>query len=316
MSEIILGKSVAFDNFTFVFKHNTSAFSVLLDIFLLFMLSIVMVLAGKLFIASLLKFQKIYKSIKINRYIKVSVISLISLIFVYKMPDITGGGHHLIDELLKINFTTKAVLILLVFKFVFTMLSYSTGFPGGIFLPMLVIGALIGRVYGIIAVNIFELDPMYITQYMLLGMAAYFVVIVKAPITGIVLILEMTGNFSNLFSLTIIAAFSYILSEFAGVDSVYEHLYHNMFGKNSEYINKYGEDMTAIKIPVLTSSNIEGKLIKDLNIPENVIIIGIERDNFEFIPKGKTKILSGDKLIIFTNKKTAILNIENIFEGK
>lgn len=60
---------------------------------------------------------------------------------------------------------------------------------------MLVIGALIGRVYGIIAVNIFELDPMYITQYMLLGMAAYFVVIVKAPITGIVLILEMTGNF-------------------------------------------------------------------------------------------------------------------------
>ena len=200
-------------------------------------------------------------------------------------------------------------------KFFYTMFCYSSGFPGGIFLPMLVIGALSGKVYGEILNHYFEIPNEIIVHFMLLGMAAYFTAIVRAPITGIVLILEMTGNFSNLFSLTIISAITYIVSELMKFESVYEELFHNMFSHvKNEIEPKVSESMTAVKIPIISGSKIVNKYVKDISWPSNLLVVGIERNNFEFIPKGDTKIFDGDKLVIFTDRKTAILELEKIFE--
>lgn len=315
VSILIIGEETAFINFKQLSPVKDDVKGIILEIFLILILSILIVVLGKIFNIILITFQKTYKNLKINKYFKIILSILISYLVVVFLPDITGGGNTLIEKLLTTSVTTRFLVLLLITKFLFTMFSYSTGAPGGIFLPMLVIGALIGRIYGIAVVNIFNLPSEFVVHFMLLSMAAYFTAIVRAPITGIVLILEMTGNFSNLFSLTIISAITYIVSELMKFKSVYEELFHNMFSHvKNEIEPKVSESMTAVKIPIISGSKIVNKYVKDISWPSNLLVVGIERNNFEFIPKGDTKILDGDKLVIFTDRKTAILELEKIFE--
>ena len=64
------------------------------------------------------------------------------------------------------------------------MLSYGSGVPGGIFLPMLVIGAIGGSIFNYVAISWGGLDPYFGTNVVVLAMAAYFSAVVKAPVTG------------------------------------------------------------------------------------------------------------------------------------
>lgn len=314
VSILILGEETAFINFKQLSPVSPTIKGITFELSLILILSILMVIFGKIFNIFLLKFQEYYKKIEVNKYIKMIMALFVSYIVIIILPDITGGGNLLIEKLLTVNVSTRLLIILLLSKFLFTMFSYSTGAPGGIFLPMLVIGALIGRLFGIIAVGMFNMPHAFIVHYMLLAMAAYFTAIVRAPITGIVLILEMTGNFSNLFSLTIVSALTFIISELMKFESVYEELFHKMFRNNKQVDSNLNGKMTAIKIPVITNSKIVNKRIMDINWPINLLVVGIERNNSEFIPKGDTLILDGDKLIVFTNMATAVLELEEILD--
>jgi H+/Cl- antiporter ClcA len=87
-----------------------------------------------------------------------------------------------------------AIAVLLILKFVFTLFSYASGAPGGIFLPMLAIGSVTGGlIYSLLTQ--FGYQSPYLPNYILLGMAGLFVAVVRAPITGAVLITEMAGSF-------------------------------------------------------------------------------------------------------------------------
>ena len=83
------------------------------------------------------------------------------------------------------------ILLLLVVKFIFSMFSFGSGAPGGIFFPLLVLGAYIGGFYGMVVVRAMGMDPQLINNFIILAMAGYFTAIVRAPITGIVLILSL-----------------------------------------------------------------------------------------------------------------------------
>lgn len=318
VGQYILGKNVVLSHFITANPMGNTIKDIAFEVFLVLILSIFMAFFAKLFNYCLIKSLNIFRDIKVNKYIKMLVVSIISFFAVYFMPDITGGGHSLIEKLIIKDYALKAVIFLLLLKFIFTMFSYSTGAAGGIFLPLLVLGALIGKVYGIIIVNLFNLDQAYLVHFMLLSMAAYFSAIVKAPITGIVLILEMTGNFSNLFSLTIVAAFSYIISDLIQNEGVYDLLYRRMFEKNTNAYEKESieksQKMTAERIVVVENSKLAGMYIKDVNWPKNMLVIGIERNNYEFIPNGNTKIYEGDKIIIFSDNNTVINRLHEIFD--
>ncbi|MCK7481090.1 MAG: chloride channel protein [Candidatus Moduliflexus flocculans] len=90
-----------------------------------------------------------------------------------------------------------------IIRFLLTTTNYATGAPGGIFAPLLVLGALIGFGVGQIAHNLVpEIVPIP-AVFAVVGMAAYFTAIVRAPLTGIMLIIEMTGNYSQMLPLLV-----------------------------------------------------------------------------------------------------------------
>lgn len=108
-------------------------------------------------------------------------------------PELVGGGDALTQHAL--DATQAPVLIVMVFvvRFALGPICYAAGTPGGLFAPMLVLGAQIGVVFGWICHQWLPGDAASSTAYAVVGMAAFFTAVVRAPLTGIVLAVDMTG---------------------------------------------------------------------------------------------------------------------------
>ena len=128
------------------------------------------------------------------------------------MPEILGSGHNIIDIITEGNVMLKTILLLFVMKLLFSVVSFGSGAPGGIFFPLLVLGALIGGAYGTFAVQFLGLDAHYLNNLIMLAMAGYFTAIVRAPITGIILIFEMTGSVSQMLSLSLVSIVAFLVA--------------------------------------------------------------------------------------------------------
>ena len=306
VTRLMLGTGTVFRH-DFILPEYPSAIAAMTATVVFCIISTVL---GKAFSFFLLYFQRKYRGIKLNKYIKISIFMVMAYFTALFFKDITGGGHNLIERMFQADVPLKILAVILILKFLYTMLCYGTGFPGGIFLPMLVIGALIGKVYGVILVNYFSFPYEFTVHFMLLGMAAYFTSVVKAPITGIILILEMTGNFSYLFLLVITATLTYVLSELLKMEPIYEVLFQNMFPENQTE-EKNDEDLkgenriVTLLIHVGADSELENKKIKDLNLPKKLLIMGVRANGKEYIPDGETVIKSGNQLVIITDYRTA-----------
>lgn len=262
---------------------------------------------GVLFNKALLKAQDLYKkqnwlSIEFRPLVPLMVAAVLGLF----LPQVLGGGHELVISMVKENLTIKLILILLTMKFLFTMVSFGSGVPGGIFLPLLVIGALTGELYGNILVSFFNFNSQYINAIVILSMAGYFTAIVKAPITGAVLITEMTGSFNHLLSLSIVCIIAYMVADALHSKPIYEVLLQRILTQKSG--NKLKEDSKVkmlIEIPVCIGSKLDGKEVRDYKWPQNCLLVSIRRGEKEIIPKGDAVINAGDCLIVLSNENNS-----------
>lgn len=275
--------------------------------FHLIILGVVAGLMGAIFNFSILKAQDAYKSVKrVKTRYKAMFPFLLVGILGFILPDMLGGGHALVEKLNHDNFTISILLLFIVVKLLFTVICYGSGVPGGIFLPLLVIGALIGKTYGVIATDYFGTPESYTINFTILAMAAYFTAITRAPITGSILILEMTNSFDHLLALIVVAVVSYVVVDLLNVKSIYDYLLDRMIDENKQQKKmRHKQKKVIIEIPVAIGSKLEGKTIKDIVWPENCLIIGIGRGEEELLPKGNTELLQGDMLIILTDEESA-----------
>ena len=128
-------------------------------------------------------------------------------------PLMIGSGHTLAETALTGKLTLSAIPIFFLLRYLLTVSSYGTGAPGGIFAPLLVLGSMLGLAIGQIA-NSFTPEIVPIPAvFAVVGMAAYFTAIVRAPLTGIMLIVEMTGNYSQMLPLLVSCFCAYIVAE-------------------------------------------------------------------------------------------------------
>ena len=332
VSRMILGSHTSFQ-YNFILPKDIPYYVIAL---VTVVFCIVITITGRAFSYFLLLIQKYYRKINLNNYVKMSIFMVIAYIVAVFFSDITGGGHELIEEMFGKNVMLKTIIVILILKFFYTMLCYATSAPGGIFLPMLVIGALTGKVYGEVLNHYFSIPNEIIVHFMLLGMAAYFTAVVRAPITGITLILEMTGNFSYLYMLIVVCTITYIFTELLKMEPIYERLYLNMFQKQifeeneeNEKIQKHvkrleilekwwknkkfgigvrpdvKDKIVTLLIPVGANSEFDNKSVKDLKLPENLLIVSVRKSGKDIIARGDTPIQSGNQLVIITDYETA-----------
>jgi chloride channel protein, CIC family len=117
-------------------------------------------------------------------------------LFTWFLPDLVGGGDHLTQQALSGNavFATLAAALLL--RFLLGPMSYAARTPGGLFAPLLTIGSQAGLLFGILWCHWFNVPGLVPREFALVGMAALFGAVVRAPITGIILVVELTGGYN------------------------------------------------------------------------------------------------------------------------
>lgn len=268
-----------------------------LQFFLYILLAIVVAFLGKLFTYCLIKSQDLFAGLKVSRTIKISVIMSIAFLLCNFLPEVTGGGHSLVEEISHTSFSVRFLVLIFIVKLLFTTTSYSTGFAGGIFLPMLVLGALSGKIFSTFLSLFMEIPHFLELNFIVLGMAAFFVAVVRAPITGTILILEMTGSFGLLLALSTVSAISFLITEKLKLEPIYEILYERM-KKDDDEESKNKSGKTLITLTVMSESLLEGKMVSEIMWPEDVLVVSIIRSGVEKIPKGRTQILAGDSLVL------------------
>lgn len=119
-------------------------------------------------------------------------------------PYVLGAGDGVIEDMVELKGTVPFIILLLVGKFAFTMFSTGSGAPGGSLQPMLVLGAICGGLYGNLAAGLGLLPPEYRLHMVVFAMAGFFTGSVRAPVTGILLLLELTGRFYHMVPLGIV----------------------------------------------------------------------------------------------------------------
>lgn len=158
---------------------------------------------------------------------KLLYVSLIGFVIGYAtlfVPAATGGGMSIIHQALTLAPGFNVLCLLFVVRFIGTIACYSTGIPGGIFAPVLALGTLLGL--GVFQVFVFlHLD--FVSQpgiFAVAGMAALFAAITRAPITGGVLVVEMTQNYALIFPVMITCLCATIVLQLARNQPIYTQL--------------------------------------------------------------------------------------------
>ena len=294
ISQLIFGTSAVFH---FVVKGTIA----LQDYWLLIVLGILLGIFGALYNRTLLAGQKWMKQIP-----NVSVRVLISFASAGMMaiffPLVIGSGHTLMDRL-TFGWSLGFLCLIFLAKFFISMISYVSGIPGGIFFPLLVLGASLGAIFATLAISTFHLPEIWFANFVILAMAGTFTAIVRAPMTGILLLVEMTGSFSHLLPLALVSLVAYVVADLLKSEPIYDSLLQKML---SEQDDEKSEETGQLMMEAIVQfdSKAENKTLSKLPLPKDCLVVSIHRAGKELIPNGETELLAGDYVTVMMSRKT------------
>lgn len=231
------------------------------------------------------------------------------------LPDLGGGGHGIAERMVHGDFegltATNFLLLLFAGKFLLTLICYVSGVPGGIFAPMLVMGAAVGLLAGALTGYVLPGFVPIPQSLAAIGMAAFFTAVVRAPLTGVVLVLEMTGDWQQLLPLLTASMVAYALSERLRVEPIYEALL-------SADIERGQADAPVHREPVLLEflvqeeSPMDGQKIKALPLPERCLFVTITRHGASHLPDGEFELQRGDHVTAVISGKEASASVVRV----
>lgn len=151
------------------------------------------------------------------------ILAVAALLWIH-FDGITGVGYETLSFALAGKLTIGALIILGIMKILATVFSFSSGGAGGLFAPALFIGGMVGGAVGYLDVNLLNHSPNDIGAFALVGMGAVFAGIVRAPMTSVLVIIEMTGGYSLILPLMIANMITYGLVRHWRPVSLYDGL--------------------------------------------------------------------------------------------
>ncbi|MGI5948796.1 ClC family H(+)/Cl(-) exchange transporter [Peptoniphilus sp.] len=269
-------------------------------------------IVGVFFNKLIVMFQDFFKKFN-SKVLKYSVLMGVAILVGYSFVEMTGGGHGLLEDMAKSEFPLKYILLIIVIKLLFTTFCYGSGVQGGIFLPVLVIGGASGALVYSLMHGVDGLQNYYV-NFIILGMSGILASVVRSPILSIILVSEMTSTFEHLIGLSVVVVVSYYVAEALRVDPIYETLFERQLKDKNllETPERDLSDYSVFEYGVNAGSNIIGKTLAEINFPRHLIIISIERDNYEFVPVAGDEIRAGDKLLVLA-KAEYFLEIDKFF---
>ncbi|HEX5284706.1 MAG TPA: chloride channel protein [Bryocella sp.] len=144
----------------------------------------------------------------------------------FGFPQVMGAGYGAIDQAMHAQFAVKALILLALFKILATTLSFSSGTPGGMFAPTLFIGAMLGGAVGGFEKIFFPHLTGSVGSYALVGMGVLFAAFLRAPLTSVFMVLEVSGNYSIILPVILANTIAYLISRSLQPVPIFELLTH------------------------------------------------------------------------------------------
>jgi len=132
-------------------------------------------------------------------------------------------------------------------------------------------------------------------------MAGYFSAVVKAPVTGSVLIMEMTGSFEHMLALIFVSMLAYVVMDMLNGKPVYDELLERSLAKKKTVHAAIKYRRTILELVIESGSLMDGKCVKNIQWPTYSLVVNLKRGEREIIPTGDTRIQAGDYLYILVN---------------
>ena len=177
---------------------------------------------------TLLRSHSLFTLMRIPRGLRSLLPMLLTALIGISAPQLLGGGNALVTLIGNHHYTFGLLTAFLLIRFVLSQITYGSGSPGGIFLPILTLGALAGAAWG----SLLTTAPFtsagtdgsgIITLMLILGMSGLFGAVSKAPITSIILVTEMT-SYDLLMPLGFVTLISYLTFDILGGKPIYDAL--------------------------------------------------------------------------------------------
>jgi chloride channel protein, CIC family len=189
----------------------------------------------------------------------------------FGLPQVMGAGYGAIDQAMHSHFVWQMLLTLALFKIIATTLSFSSGTPGGMFAPTLFIGAMLGAAVGSFEKIYFPHLTGSIGSYALVGMGVLFAAFLRAPLTSVFMVLEVSGNYSIVLPVILANTIAYLISRILQPVPILEQFTHQdgLYLPSMEEVreesNLHLEDaIQPVTVPVLQGSESVEDTVKSL----------------------------------------------------
>lgn len=141
-----------------------------------------------------------------------------------RLPQVMGAGYEVIDQAMHDRYVWQMLAVLAAFKIVATSLSFVSGTPGGMFAPTLFIGAMVGGAVGGVERHFFPGLTGSVGAYALVGMGTLFAGFLRAPMTSVFMVLEVSGNYSIIVPVMVSNTIAYLISRRAQPTALFDLL--------------------------------------------------------------------------------------------
>ena len=251
---------------------------------------------GSLFNKGLLFFSQNMKKLPIPRYAVIFIAMILAFCVGLYSPLLLGGGHGLIERLATKPVAPTALVVYFAIRLLLVWTGYGSGAQGGIFLPVLTLGALLGAFCHSFMMG----GDAYYPNFLYLGMAAILSSVVQAPLLSILLISEMSGTMMQMISVTATAVVAYLVAQVLNNGPIYESLYDNMFTKDDPVVDS-GYTMQYFFVP--GDADYVNIPLERLTIPHHPLIASVKREDRTFTPNKDTILKEGDELLVLSKEQ-------------
>ena len=243
---------------------------------ILLMVGVIMGLCGVLFCRMIFAFKRFFDWLKCSRFLKLALTFVAVAAIGFDSQLLLGGGNDLVGQL---AFQSHGVLLL------------GGIVLGKILLTMLVIGAATGAFCESLLSTLGLISPDFVPQFVICAMGGMLAAAMRTPILAILLVLEMTNSFSNIYAIGTVTLVAYLVADLLKEPPIYDSLLQAMSGQsNLESVQTFFQT----KVPVV--ANYTDVQLQDLALPDGTLIVSIRRNGTYIVPLGDVKLEPGDEL--------------------
>ncbi|MDO9015279.1 MAG: chloride channel protein [Deltaproteobacteria bacterium] len=199
---------------------------------------------------------------------------------------VAGGGYEVLAQGLRGSLPLKVMAVLCVAKFAATIASYSSGGAGGIFAPTLFVGAMLGGLMGEVDRHLLGHADVQLGAFALVGMGAFFAAVVRAPMTSILIVFEMTGSYKLVLPLMVANAVAYVTARARSATPIYDalleqdgrHMPQAHLASPALTAHRVGDTMRADPVALAATDTIDAAVATLAPLPfETIPVVGDDR---------------------------------------